>query len=647
MMPELGNYFLCLATAIAAVLSFWPLWKMRYQPHSCRASTIKLTALMTVSITLAYALLIYALIENDFTVRYVAQNSNSELPIYYRIAAAWGGHEGSLLLWSWLLSLWTCLAAFYSRQLAQPIAACMVAVMAMINAGFLLFMVLTSNPFLRTLPDFPVEGKELNPILQDPGLILHPPLLYMGYVGFAVPFAFSMSLLLSGVHTTQWVRWIRPWVQAAWGFLTLGIVLGSAWAYYELGWGGWWFWDPVENASLMPWLAGTALMHSLSATEKRGIFQAWSVLLSITAFTLSLLGTFLVRSGILISVHSFASDPSRGLAILLFMSLVIGSSLLLFALRGNKLKRHTQFPLCSRETFLASNNLLLTSALTVVLLGTLLPLVHKLLGLGSISVGAPFFNLMFTVLIVPFGVLLGIAPLIRWGRNTTIKVWPLFLAIFCISLAGGIIIPWSWQGRIELLSITGISISLWILQLTIVALWRAIIGPSRMTLSMWGMFVGHAGVAVVIMGIAFSQNYSIERDIRMAIGDHVSVGHFEFSFQGIDRVNGENYQSENVRITVSQQGNELAELNAQKRFYNNSHTVITEAAIDRSFSYDLYAALGEKLTDGSWTMHLHYKPLQHWIWVGGMMMALAALLCLLDPRYRRSLSVEKERQNET
>lgn len=647
MTPEIGNYFLCLAAAIAVVLSIWPFWGIRHPQHNILHSTRILTALMSILITLAFAVLIYSLVTNDFTVRYVAQNSNSQLPVYYRIAAAWGAHEGSILLWVWLLSGWTCAVAFCSGRLLAAQVSRMLGVMAIINAGFLLFIILTSNPFVRTLPDFPVEGRELNPLLQDPGLILHPPLLYMGYVGFAVPFAFAIALLLGEVKTTQWVRWIRPWVQMAWSFLTIGIVLGSAWAYYELGWGGWWFWDPVENASLLPWLAGTALLHSLSVTEKRGIFQAWSVLLAIAAFTLSLLGTFLVRSGILVSVHAFASDPTRGLVVLIFMSLVIGSSLLLFALRGHRLWRQGHFSLWSRETLLASNNLLLVTALAVVLLGTLLPLVHKLVGLGSISVGAPFFNLMFTLLAVPLGVLLGIGPLIRWGRDEKKKAWPVFIVVLLISLVGGVVIPLGWQGTVMPISTVGVTLSLWIFMLTGVALWRAISGPGRLSLSICGMLLGHTGVAVVLMGITFSQNYSAERDVKMQVGTKVTVRNFDFTLQRVDTEQGANYQAENARIIVSQKGKMRAILNPQKRFYRNSRAVITEAAIDRGLAYDLYAALGEKLSDGSWTLRLHYKPLQHWIWGGGLMMALAGLLCALDPRYRRRIVQRGEQQNET
>lgn len=641
MMPEIGNYLICLTAAIAILMGILPfVGRYHRMQESVRLQRI-LAVLLLLCIVSSFGILIYALINNDFTVSYVAQNSNLSLPLRYKIAAAWGAHEGSLLLWNVLLGGWTSAVALFSTRLSSAQTSRMLAVLGMINAGFLLFIILTSNPFLRTLPNFPVDGKELNPLLQDPGLIFHPPLLYMGYVGFAVPFAFAIASLLQEQQEAVWVRWIRPWVQAAWGFLTLGIVLGSVWAYYELGWGGWWFWDPVENASLMPWLAGTALLHSLSVTEQRRAFQLWTIFLSIAVFTLSLLGTFLVRSGILISVHTFASDPKRGMAILLFITIVAGSSLTLFALRGARLKGNSRFSLWSRETLLAGNNLLLTTALTVVILGTLLPLIHKLLGLGTISVGAPFFNLMFTVLVIPLGILLGAGPLVRWGRDTGQQNIPLFIVCFLFSLTGAILLPWLWQGKVSVLSIVGIYISLWIFLLTIAALGRVICLQGRITPAMLGMYIGHAGVAVVIMGITFSQNYSVERNVRLEPGHKVVINGFEFILRDERSLSGPNYDAERVRIDVMRNNNLLDILNPQKRLYHNSRMVMTEAAIKQTFTYDLYAALGEKQSDGSWTLRLYYKPMQHWIWWGGIIMALAVLICMLDPRYRRAV-VEKD-----
>ncbi|MGL6017375.1 MAG: heme lyase CcmF/NrfE family subunit, partial [Gibbsiella quercinecans] len=423
MMPELGSFLLCLALALALLLSIYPQWGAVRQDVRMMNVARPLTYGMFAAIALAFLCLVYAFVANDFTVAYVAANSNSQLPVYYRIAATWGAHEGSLLLWVLLLSGWSLAVALCSRRMPQDAVARVLAVMGMISVGFLLFIILTSNPFTRTLPAFPIDGRDLNPLLQDIGLIFHPPLLYMGYVGFSVAFAFAIASLMAGRLDTAWARWSRPWTTAAWVFLTLGIVLGSAWAYYELGWGGWWFWDPVENASFMPWLVGTALIHSLAVTEKRGTFKAWTVLLAITAFSLCLLGTFLVRSGVLVSVHSFASDPARGMFILAYLVIVIGGSLLLYAIKGGQVRSRVQHETFSRETFLLGNNVLLVAAMLVVLLGTLLPLVHKQLGLGSISVGEPFFNTMFTWLMAPLALLLGIGPLVRWRRDDPATLW--------------------------------------------------------------------------------------------------------------------------------------------------------------------------------------------------------------------------------
>ncbi|HAI06423.1 MAG TPA: heme lyase NrfEFG subunit NrfE, partial [Pantoea sp.] len=470
MMPEIGTFLLCLALGIALLLSTYPLWGAVRQDARLMAMARPLAAGLFVLIAAAFLLLVWAFIANDFTVSYVATNSNSLLPIYYRIAATWGAHEGSLLLWVLLLSTWTVAVAIFSRGMPQDALARVLAVMGMINLGFLLFILLTSNPFSRTLPDFPIDGHDLNPMLQDIGLIFHPPLLYMGYVGFSVAFAFAIASLMAGRLDTAWARWSRPWTTAAWVFLTIGIVLGSAWAYYELGWGGWWFWDPVENASFMPWVAGTALMHSLAVTEKRGTFKAWTVLLAITAFSLSLLGTFLVRSGVLVSVHSFASDPARGMFILAFLVIVIGSSLLLYAIKGGKVRSRVQNETWSRESFLLGNNVLLIAAMLVVLLGTLLPLVHKQLGLGSISVGEPFFNTMFSWLMAPFALLLGIGPLVRWRRDEPQKLAKRLALALIVTLAGSIVIPWWLQDRIAAMTVVGLMMSLWIIVLTLLEL---------------------------------------------------------------------------------------------------------------------------------------------------------------------------------
>ncbi|HCN0432998.1 TPA: thiol:disulfide interchange protein DsbE [Escherichia coli] len=435
MMPEIGNGLLCLALGIALLLSVYPLWGVARGDARMMASSRLFAWLLFMSVAGAFLVLVNAFVVNDFTVTYVASNSNTQLPVWYRVAATWGAHEGSLLLWVLLMSGWTFAVAIFSQRIPLDIVARVLAIMGMVSVGFLLFILFTSNPFSRTLPNFPIEGRDLNPLLQDPGLIFHPPLLYMGYVGFSVAFAFAIASLLSGRLDSTYARFTRPWTLAAWIFLTLGIVLGSAWAYYELGWGGWWFWDPVENASFMPWLVGTALMHSLAVTEQRASFKAWTLLLAISAFSLCLLGTFLVRSGVLVSVHAFASDPARGMFILAFMVLVIGGSLLLFAARGHKVRSRVNNALWSRESLLLANNVLLVAAMLVVLLGTLLPLVHKQLGLGSISIGEPFFNTMFTWLMVPFALLLGVGPLVRWGRDRPRKIRNLLIIFLAIAAA--------------------------------------------------------------------------------------------------------------------------------------------------------------------------------------------------------------------
>ena len=649
MMPEVGSFLLCLALGLALLLSVYPLWGAVRQDARLMGLARPLASGLFLCIAGAFLVLVHAFVVNDFTVGYVAANSNTLLPVYYRIAATWGAHEGSLLLWVLLLSSWTLLVAIFSRGMPQDALARVLAVMGMINLGFLLFIILTSNPFTRTLPDFPIDGRDLNPMLQDIGLIFHPPLLYMGYVGFSVAFAFAIASLMAGRLDTAWARWSRPWTTAAWVFLTIGIVLGSAWAYYELGWGGWWFWDPVENASFMPWLAGTALMHSLAVTEKRGTFKAWTVLLAITAFSLSLLGTFLVRSGVLVSVHSFASDPARGMFILAFLVIVIGSSLLLYAIKGGQVRSRVQNETWSRESFLLGNNVLLIAAMLVVLLGTLLPLVHKQLGLGSISVGEPFFNTMFSWLMAPFALMLGIGPLVRWRRDEPQKLWKRLALALVVTLASAILLPWLMQDRIEAMTVVGLLMAVWILVLTLMELHERAThrhaffrGLRHLSRSHWGMVLGHIGVGVTVIGIAFSTQYSVERDVRMKAGDSIDIHRYHFVFRDVHNLQGPNYSGGVGIIDVSRDGKPEAVLHAEKRFYTAARTMMTEAAIDGGFTRDLYAALGEELDNGSWAVRIYYKPFVRWIWFGGVFMALGGLLCLLDPRYRSRKKAARE-----
>lgn len=651
MMPEIGSFLLCLALGLALLLSIYPLWGAVRQDARLMALSRPLTVGMFACIAAAFLVLVHAFIVNDFTVAYVATNSNTLLPVYYRIAATWGAHEGSLLLWVLLLSSWTLAVAIFSRGMPQDALARVLSVMGMINLGFLLFITLTSNPFTRTLPNFPIDGSDLNPMLQDIGLIFHPPLLYMGYVGFSVAFAFAIASLMAGRLDTAWARWSRPWTTAAWVFLTIGIVLGSAWAYYELGWGGWWFWDPVENASFMPWLAGTALMHSLAVTEKRGSFKSWTVLLAITAFSLSLLGTFLVRSGVLVSVHSFASDPARGMFILAFLVIVIGSSLLLYAIKGGQVRSRVQNEAWARESFLLGNNVLLIAAMLVVLLGTLLPLVHKQLGLGSISVGEPFFNTMFTWLMAPFALMLGIGPLVRWRRDEPQKLWKRLGIALVVTLILSIALPWLLQDRIEAMTVIGLLMSIWVILLTLMELHERAThrhtffkGLRHLTRSHWGMVLGHLGVAVTVIGIAFSTQYSVERDVRMKSGDNIDIHNYHFIFRDVHNLQGPNYSGGVAIIDVTRNGKPEAVLHAEKRFYTAARTMMTEAAISGGFTRDLYAALGEELDDGSWAVRIYYKPFVRWIWFGGVFMAVGGLLCLLDPRYRSRKKAQREEQ---
>lgn len=635
MIPEIGSVLLCLALGLAVLLSFYPLWGVARNDARLMASSRPLAWLLFLCVTGAFLVLVNAFVVNDFSVTYVANNSNTQLPIWYRVAATWGAHEGSLLLWVLLMSGWTFAVAICSYRMPLDIVARVLAVMGMVSVGFLLFIIFTSNPFSRTLPAFPIEGRDLNPLLQDPGLIFHPPLLYMGYVGFSVAFAFAIAALLSGRLDSSFTRFARPWTMAAWFFLTLGIMLGSAWAYYELGWGGWWFWDPVENASFMPWLVGTALIHSLSVTEQRATFKAWSLLLSIFAFSLCLLGTFLVRSGVLVSVHAFASDPSRGLFILAFMVLVIGGSLLVFALRGHKVRSRVNNALWSRESMLLGNNVILTAAMLVVLLGTLLPLVHKQIGLGTISIGEPFFNTMFIALMVPFALLLGIGPLVRWGRDRPAAIKKLLIIATVLTVILSFALPLLMEDRVEALTVVGLMMACWIAILAFAEMKVRISKKIKLTPSYWGMVLAHLGLAVTIVGIAFSQNYSIERDVKMKPGDSISIRAYTFVFNGVREADGPNYQGVIGSISVKEKDKVIGILMPEKRFYRVSRAVMTEAAIDGSFTRDLYAALGEEIAKDTWTMRLYYKPFVRWIWSGGVLMAIGALFCLFDPRYRR------------
>ncbi|EKO3454923.1 heme lyase CcmF/NrfE family subunit [Vibrio fluvialis] len=650
MIAEIGHFALILALALAVLLSVLPLVGASKNNHVLMNAARPLSIGMFMMLALSFGILLWAFYTNDFTLQYVASNSNSQLPWYYRLTAVWGAHEGSLLLWVLIQAGWTLAVATLSRGMPQESVARVLAVMGLISVGFLLFIIVTSNPFTRTLPHFPIDGRDLNPLLQDPGLIIHPPMLYMGYVGFSVAFSFAIASLMTGRLDTAWARWSRPWTTAAWLFLTVGIALGSWWAYYELGWGGWWFWDPVENASFMPWLAGTALMHSLAVTEKRGTFKAWTVLLAISAFSLSLLGTFLVRSGILVSVHAFASDPARGMFILGFLVFVIGGSLLLFALKGSSVRVRGNFELMSRENALLANNVLLIAALVVVLIGTLLPLVHKQLGLGSVSIGAPFFNTLFAWLMVPFAFLLGIGPLIRWKRDNLSKLIKPMLISGVIALLFGALIVQLTTEHFSSMAFMGWVMALWIVCLHAVELYERathrhtfLAGIGKLQRSHWSMMLGHLGLAVTIIGIAMVQNYSIERDVRLAPGEHFKLQEYEFFFKGLRDKDGPNYDGYIADFEITQNGKYLNTLHAEKRFYRTARSMMTEAAIDRGLTRDLYIAMGERLDDNNaWAVRIYYKPFVRWIWAGALLMALGGALAISDKRYRFRKNAQQE-----
>ncbi|UFH51567.1 heme lyase CcmF/NrfE family subunit [Pseudomonas sp. KNUC1026] len=642
MIPELGQWALILALCLAAVLGTLPLlgawrgqvhWMALAQPLAQ-----PLAAGQFAFVLAAFVCLAHAFMANDFSVAYVAANSNTALPWYYRFSAVWGAHEGSLLLWALILAGWTFAVALFSAQLPRDMLARVLGVMGLISTGFLLFVVFTSNPFARILPQVPRQGRDLNPLLQDFGLIVHPPMLYMGYVGFSVAFAFAIAALLGGRLDAAWARWSRPWTLVAWSFLGIGISLGSWWAYYELGWGGWWFWDPVENASFMPWLVGTALIHSLAATEKRGVFKSWTVLLAIAAFSLSLMGTFLVRSGVLTSVHAFAADPTRGVFILAFLLLVVGGSLGLFALRAPVVRSPAQFGLWSRETLLLGNNLLLVVAAATILLGTLYPLLLEALTGARLSVGPPYFNLLFLPLMGLLMVLLAVGVLVRWkhtpGRWLAGLLMPVLGAAVPLSLLAGWLV-----GGFDWPVLCVFALAFWVIGagLRDIAAKRRNVGLRGLRRSYWGMHLAHLGLALCALGVVLSSQHNAERDVRMAPGEAVELGGYRFSFEGSQQVRGPNWMADRALIRVTQGGRQVALLAPEKRRYDAQGSVMTEAGIDPGLWRDLYVALGEPLDGGAWAVRLHVKPFVRWIWLGGLFTALGGLLAAADGRYRQRL----------
>ncbi|ERH49193.1 heme lyase subunit CcmF [Ectopseudomonas chengduensis] len=639
MIPELGHLAMILALCLCLVQATLPLigaWRGDHQWMSLAqpAAWGQFAFLLFSFICLTYAFMV-----DDFSVAYVANNSNSALPWYYKFSAVWGAHEGSLLLWALILAGWTFAVAIFSRHLPEEMLARVLAVMGMISIGFLLFLIVTSNPFERLLPNSPADGRDLNPLLQDFGLIVHPPMLYMGYVGFSVAFAFAIAALLGGKLDAAWARWSRPWTIVAWAFLGIGIALGSWWAYYELGWGGWWFWDPVENASFMPWLVGTALIHSLAVTEKRGVFKSWTVLLAIAAFSLSLLGTFLVRSGVLTSVHAFATDPERGVFILAFLLVVVGGSLALFAVRAPVVKSQVGFGLWSRETLLLVNNIVLIVAAAMILLGTLYPLVLDALTGAKLSVGPPYFNALFLPLMALLMAVISVGVLVRW-KDTPLKWLGSMLAPVLVASVVLAVVATFLHGDFHWAVLAVCLLAFWV----ILAGVRDILDKTRhkglikglpsLGRSYWGMQMAHFGFAVCALGVVLTSLGSYERDLRMAPGDSVELGGYRFQFEGAVHHEGPNFISDKGTVRVFDGERQIKVLHPEKRLYTVQQATMTEAGIDAGFTRDLFVALGEPLEQGAWAVRIHIKPFVRWIWLGALLMGLGGFLAAADKRYR-------------
>ncbi|MEW9572856.1 heme lyase CcmF/NrfE family subunit [Rhodanobacter sp. Si-c] len=637
MTPELGQLALVLAFLLAIAQGVLPLLGAWRGNRALMAVARPAAAGQAVFVAMAFLILVWAFLHFDFSVQYVADNSNLTLPWYYRIAAVWGAHEGSLLLWILILNLWTVALAALSHKLPEVFAARVLGVMGLVSIGFLAFIIFTSDPFGRLLP-MPANGADLNPVLQDPGMTFHPPVLYMGYVGFSVAFAFSIAALLGGEVEQAWVRWARPWTNAAWGFLTLGIVAGSWWAYAELGWGGWWFWDPVENASFMPWLVGAALIHAQAITEKRGGLRAWTLLLSIFAFSLSLLGTFLVRSGVLTSVHAFASDPRRGVFILIFLAIVVGGSLLLYALRAPKVAGGKPFRVVSRETALLIGNLMLATAAAMVLLGTLFPLIGDMLHLGRISVGPPYFGLLFPLLMAPIVLLLPFGPFLHWGNADGGVLKQVALRAGMAAVACAIVAAFFVQGQLK--AVAGVAAAVWIavgVLLYALKRWRDMPRGRRYPAEMAGMLLAHLGIAVFVIGVLLSESLSITHDVRLAPGQSEAIAGYVYRFDGVHRTTGPNWHADQGVVTVLRDGRTVTVMHPQKRTYARDQ-VQTESAVDAGLFRDLYVALGEPMDtnniEGAWALRLYYKPFVRWIWGGGVLMMLGGFVCAGDRRFR-------------
>ncbi len=635
MIPELGHFSLIIALAFAMCLSTIPLIGVYANQPKLAGYAKPLTFGMFIFTTISLVILGYSFVVDDFSVRYIAGHSNSHLPYYFKISAVWGGHEGSLLLWVFSLTAWTMAVAQFSKNIEQAFIARVLAVLGMISVGFMVFTLLTSNPFERLWPNVPMEGRDLNPLLQDVGLIVHPPMLYMGYVGFSVAFAFAVAALMCGKMDAAWARWSRPWTVGAWIFLTLGIALGSWWAYYELGWGGWWFWDPVENASFMPWLVGTALIHSLAVTEKRGAFRNWTVLLAIFAFSLSLLGTFIVRSGVITSVHSFAADPTRGAFILLLLAIAVGGSLTLYAFRASNVQSFSRFSFYSRETALLVANVILVVSAVTVMLGTLYPLFIDALGLGKISVGPPYFNAVFVPMMCLLFVVMGIGPLIRWKKAKQGELRKQINPITVASVVVGLSFPFLYGGAFDWLVSLGIALATWVALVVIKEAVNQLKLTGKLSMSQLGMTIAHFGVAVTVVGVTLVSVYETETNVRMSAGDSAVVDGYTIKFNGIKPVQGPNYTAEQGQLEVYQGEEFVALLKPERRTYMVQTMGMTEAAIDPGLTRDVYLALGDPLGQGAWAIRVHIKPFVRCIWLGAIFMGLGGLMSVLDKRYRQ------------
>ncbi|MDZ7670671.1 MAG: heme lyase CcmF/NrfE family subunit [Gammaproteobacteria bacterium] len=636
MIPELGQVALALSICLAGAIVWFGLAGAAWGRTDWVGALGSMVTGQFVFVGLAFAALTYAFLTDDFTVAYVANNSNSLLPWYYKFSAVWGAHEGSFLLWILIMAGWTLAVALRGGHLPADFLGRVLGIMGLLNVGFLAFLIWTSNPFERLLPMGPADGSDLNPLLQDFGLIVHPPMLYMGYVGFSVAFAFAVAALLSGRLDAAWARWSRPWSNMAWSFLTLGIVLGSWWAYYELGWGGWWFWDPVENASFMPWLVGTALVHSLAVTDKRGTFKSWTLLLAITTFSLSLLGAFIVRSGVLTSVHSFAVDPTRGLFILMFLVLVVGGSLTLYGLRASVIRSRAQYSLLSREAFLLLNNILLVIAMAVVLLGTLYPLAYEAVtGGDKVSVGPPYFNFVFVPLMLALALALGLAPMLQWKRTSRERLLRQVRWVAVASVLLGLAVPLVLSGAVAWQAMAAVALAMWVIISQLTDLGKRLrLGWRRIPLAYWGMSAAHVGFAVALAGVAVTSVSSVELDVRMSPGQTTDLGPVQVRFEGVNPRQGANFVADRGEFLITEGGREYW-LYPEKRRYLAGDNVMTEAAISPGISRDIYISLGEPLDGGDWAVRLQHKPLVRWIWLGGLLATLGGALAVLDARYRR------------